>query len=189
MPNYRRARVAGGTFFFTVVTDRRRKLFADPAARTLLGSIFRRCQLRWPFEMSAIVLLPDHLHTIWSLPPGDADYSKRWGWIKKTFTSHWLRRGHTETRITRGRERERRRGVWQPRFWEHTIETDEDYDRHFDYTHYNAVKHGYVTCPSAWPHSSFHRWVRTGVYPPDWACVNRHPQPMTFSDIQATVGE
>lgn len=189
MPNYRRARIPGGTFFFTVVTDRRRRVFADPAARALLGSVFRRCVLRWPFVMPAIVLLPDHLHAIWSLPPGDADFSKRWGWIKKTFTSAWLGMGHTETRTTDGRRRERRRGVWQPRFWEHAIETDEDFDRHFDYTHYNPAKHGYVTCPADWPASSFHRWVRDGLYPADWACAGRTAQPLLFTDIAASVGE
>jgi putative transposase len=120
-------------YFFTVVTDRRRKIFNDPNACRLLGSIFRRCQDRWPFEMNAFVLLPDHLHAIWSLPPGDAAFSKRWGWIKKTFTSHWLPMGHSATTLTKGRQRERRRGVWQPRFWEHTIETDDDFERHFDY--------------------------------------------------------
>ena len=189
MPRYKRARVEGGTYFFTVVTDRRRKIFADPIACRLLGSILRRCQDRWPFDIDAIVLLPDHLHAIWSLPPGDADYSTRWCWIKKTFTSQWLNLGHSETRITTGRTRERRRGVWQPRFWEHTTETDEDFERHFDYVHYNPVKHGYVRCPSEWQYTSFHRWVRADVYPPDWACVNRQPQPLTFSDIAGSVGE
>ena len=189
MPRYRRAWIPGGTFFFTVVTDRRRKLFADPFAHRLLGSVLRRCQLRWPFEMSAIVLLPDHLHAIWSLPQGDADFSKRWGWIKKTFTSAWLKLGMSETRVSEGRQREGRRGVWQPRFWEHAIESEDDYDRHFDYLHYNPVKHGYVTCPGEWSLSSFHRWVRAGVYPADWACVNRRPSPLSFSDIETTVGE
>ncbi len=79
------------------------------------------------------MLLPEHLHAIVSLPPGDADYSKRWGWIKKTFSSEWLQLGHSETRMTSGRQRERRRGVWQPRFWEHTIDTDDDFERHFGY--------------------------------------------------------
>jgi len=91
------------------VTDRRRKIFADPVACRLLGSILRRRQDRWPFAIDAIVLLPDHLHAIWSLPPGDADFSQR--------------------------------------------------------------------------------WVRAGVSPPDWACVNRQPQPLTFSDIAGTIGE
>ena len=123
------------------------------------------------------------------MPPGDADFSKRRGWIKKTFTSAWIGMVHTETRTTDGRRRERRRGVWQPRFWEHAIETDEDFDRHFDYTHYNPAKHGYVTCPADWPASSFHRWVRDGLYPADWACAGRTAQPLLFTDIAASVGE
>ena len=90
MPNYRRAFVPGGMFFFTLVTDRRRPLFESPVARQLLGQCFRECQARWPFSMPAIVLLPDHLHAIWSLPPGDSNYSTRWAWIKKEFTKRWL---------------------------------------------------------------------------------------------------
>ena len=83
MPNYRRALVPGGSFFFIVVTNRRARLFSQPRARRLLGSIFRRCLLKWPFTINALVLLPEHLHAIWSLPPGDDEYARRWGWIKK----------------------------------------------------------------------------------------------------------
>jgi len=92
MPKYRRARVPGGSYFFTVVTHARRRFLTDVPACRLLGSIIRRCQLKWPFAIDAIVLLPDHLHAIWTLPPGDDEYSKRWGWIKKEFTSWYLPR-------------------------------------------------------------------------------------------------
>src|SRR3990170_6805636 len=131
MPDYRRARIPGGTYFFTVVTHRRVKLFSNRHARDILGNIFRRCQLRRPFSIDAIVLLPDHLHTIWTLPSGDIDYSGRWNWIKHEFTRLWLENRGTERPGSMGRQSERRRGVWQPRFWEHTIETDEDFERHF----------------------------------------------------------
>jgi len=90
MPNWGRDHVPGGSFFFTVVTDRRARFLVDLPARPLLGSLIRRCQLKWPFTINALVLLPDHLHAIWSLPPGDEDYSKRWGWIKK----RGRKRGH-----------------------------------------------------------------------------------------------
>ncbi len=86
MPNYRRAHVPGGTFFFTLVTNGRRPLLADITAQKLLGDCFREGKVRWPFEMNTVVLLPDHLHAIWSLPSGDAGYSLRWSWIKKEFT-------------------------------------------------------------------------------------------------------
>ncbi|MBX3437567.1 MAG: transposase [Planctomycetaceae bacterium] len=168
MPHYRRARLHGGTFFFTVVTYLRRPIFGDAAARKMLGNSFRECLARQPFQLDAIVLLPDHLHSIWSLPPGDADFSGRWSRIKREFTRAWLAFGGEEVKPSAGKCRDRRRGVWQPRFWEHTIEEDNDYDRHFDYLHYNPKKHGLVERVSDWPHSSFHRWVRAGVYPSGW---------------------
>ena len=151
MPHYRRAYVPGGSFFLTLVTHRRAPLFSRPHARRLLGSLFRRCLLKWPFTINALVLLPEHLHAIWSLPPGDDEYPKRWGWIKKEFTKEWLRLGGAEQPFSDGRRRERRRGVWQPRYWEHTLEDEDDFERHFDYIHYNPVKHGHVKCPRDWP--------------------------------------
>jgi putative transposase len=188
MPNYRRAHVPGGSFFFTVVTNRRARLFAEPRGKRLLGSIFRRCLLKWPFTINALVLLPEHLHAIWSLPPGDDEYPKRWGWIKKEFTKEWLQVGGAEEHFSDGRRRERRRGVWQPRYWEHTLEDEEDFERHFDYIHYNPVKHGHIKCPRDWPWSSFHRWVARGVYPEHWAC-SKGGFAMDFSDIEDHVGE
>jgi len=154
----------------------------------LLGSILRQCILKWPFTIDAIVLLPDHLHAIWSLPPGDDEYSKRWGWIKKEFMKAWLALGEREQARTAGRVRDRRRGVWQPKFWEHTLETDDDFQRHFDYVHYNPVKHGLVKCPRDWPWSSFQRWVRAGVYPQNWACSDETGR-LDFGDIDKTTGE
>jgi REP element-mobilizing transposase RayT len=102
MPNWRRAHAPGGTFFFTLVTDGRAPILCDPPARLLLGSTLRRCQRRWPFTINAIVLLPDHLHAIWSLPPGDTAYPGRWGWIKKEFTKHWLELGGVEQSVSTG---------------------------------------------------------------------------------------
>jgi len=169
MSEYLRAYVPGGTFFFTVVTERRAALFSRPTARCLLGSVLRRCLLRWPARVAAIVLLPDHLHTIWTLPGGDANFSARWGWIKKEFTKDWLALGGREQPRPGSRRRERRRGVWQRRFWEHTIRDEQDWEAHFHYIHYNPVKHGVANSPREWQWSSFHRWVRVGVYPPDWA--------------------
>src|SRR5882724_7839909 len=159
MPDYRRAYVPGGSFFFTLVTNKRAKLFASERGRNILGSVFRRCQLKWPFTINALVLLPEHAHTIWSLPPDDSNYSTRWAWLKKEFTKVWLDTGGAETAISAARVREGRRGVWQPRFWEHTLEDEHDFERHFDYIHYNPVKHGHVKCPCDWRWSSFQRWV------------------------------
>jgi putative transposase len=188
MPNWRRAYVPGGSCFFTVVTDRRRDVFTSPVARSLLGDVIRDCQHQWPFDLRAIVLLPDHLHAIWSLRPGDSSYSQRWAWIKGQFTKRWLGAGGTEAEVTAGRRRDGRRGVWQPKFWEHTLEDEEDFERHFDDIHYNPVRQGYVRCPGDWRWSSFHRWVKAGVYPPHWACGGRL-SPVNFDDIDTTIGE
>jgi len=185
--NYRRAFVPGGSFFFTICVDRRRQLFSLPPARNLLGSVFRRCLLRWPFTCNAIVLLPDHLHVIWSLPPGDSEYPKRVGWAKKEFTAHWLKIGGVDQPVSKGRQRQRRRGIWQPRYWEHTLQDEDDFERHFDYIHWNPVKHGHVACPHEWPYSSFHRYVDLGVYDRRWACFGAW-QP-DFRDIEDECGE
>src|SRR5262245_51589949 len=115
MAEYRRWRVEGGTFFFTLVTHSRAPIFADPRVCAILGSNFRECQVRWPFTVDAIVLLPDHLHAIWTLPSGDSDYSQRWGWIKKEFTKGWLASGGREQNISRARHERGDHGVWQPR--------------------------------------------------------------------------
>ena len=188
MPKYRRARVPGASYFFTVVTHNRTPLFRDAAARRMLRGAFQDCLAKWPFTITAIVLLPDHLHTIWTLPPGDDEYSRRWNLIKKEFTKRWLAAGGREAQISEARRREHRRGVWQPRFWEHILETDDDFERHFDYIHYNPVKHGHARCPVDWPWSSFHRWVRAGVYPKRWA-YRADGREFAFDDIEATARE
>jgi len=178
MSDYRRYFVPGGTFFFTLVTHRRARVFASAAARGLLGSVIRRCRVRYPVEVTAIVLLPDHLHTLWTLPEGDAAYSLRWRWIKREFTRRWLAIGGKEQSQSSSRVAQRRRGVWQRRFWEHTIRDEQDLEAHFDYIHYNPVKHGLVRRPRDWAWSSFHRWVRVGHYSMDWAAaVDQRPLP------------
>ena len=142
----------------------------------LLGKVFREMKQRWPVEINALVLLPDHFHTIWSLPSGDAEYPTRWAWLKKEFTKRFLAQGGREQNRSQSRRRNRRRGVWQRRYWEHTIEDEEDFDAHFDYVHWNPVKHEYVRCPRDWPYSSFHRWVKKDVYPPNWGCGEIAPE-------------
>ncbi|MEM8671362.1 MAG: transposase [Planctomycetota bacterium] len=173
MPSFRRAFVPGGTYFFTIVTYQRQPLFQHTRAVSLLGETIRQCIRQWPLAVKAIVLLPDHWHTIWSLPSGDSDYSKRIGWLKKEFTKRWITAGGQEKSTTASQRDQRRRGIWQPRFWEHTIEDEHDFERHFDYIHWNPVKHGYSHCPSDWPWSSFHGWVERGVYSNRWGCSER----------------
>ena len=191
MPDVRRAFVPGGTFFFTVVTHRRAPILCEPLAIEVLKDLIRQCIARWPMRIDAIVLLPDHLHAIWTLPRTDSSYSMRWGWLKKEFTKAWLAAGQREQPQSRGRTRERRRGVWQAKFWEHLVRDQHDYTRHMDYVHYNPVKHGYANCPHLWPWSSFSRCVQRGWYPADWACAcaKLGPVGLDFSDIQSSTGE
>jgi putative transposase len=164
MPDYRRHRVPGGTYFFTVnLAERRLALLIEHIA--VLREAFHAVRLARPFSLEAIVVLPDHLHCLWTLPPDDDDFASRWAQIKAGFSR---RIPHGERRRV-SRMRKRERGVWQRRYWEHLIRNDEDFSRHLDYIHFNPVKHGYVRLAGDWPHSSFRRWMARGVYPSDWS--------------------
>jgi putative transposase len=166
--DYRRWYQPGGTSFFTVVSYKRFRLFEDAAARALLGNVMRDVAAVAPFETVAIVLLPDHLHAIWALPPGVEDYSRRWKRIKADFTDAWLAQGGKEMPVTPSQARRGARGVWQRRFIEHLVRDEEDLERHCDYIHYNPVKHEHAGRPWDWPHSSFRRFVELGQYEWDW---------------------
>jgi putative transposase len=183
LSNWRRAFCPGGTFFFTLATERRAPVFTTPRGRSILRTVTEGCRQRWPFEILAIVLLPDHLHALWRIPDGDSAYPRRWAWIKKEFTQQWLAEGGREQPISGSRSKEGRRGVLQRRYWEHMIRDETDHKRHVD-IHYNPVKHGHASCPAEWPWSSFHRYLRAGVYSSDWGCTR-----MTFDDIDASVRE
>jgi len=156
--------VPGGTFFFTVALLERRQTWLTSRISDLRDA-FRAVRSARPFRIDAIVVLPDHLHCLWTLPPDDPDFSTRWRLIKLRFARSIP---HGE-RLSARRAQVGERGIWQRRFWEHTICDDEDFRRHMDYIHYNPVKHGHVSRVSDWPYSSFHRYVRLGVYPEDWA--------------------
>jgi putative transposase len=182
MADYHRYYVPGGQVFFTVVTKGRAGFLCHPIARKILGERIRECRARWPFSVDAIVLLPDHLHTLWQLPEDDDDYSLRWAWIKKEFTKAWLAAGGAENAVSAARRRRGDRGIWQPRFWEHQIKDEGDFEQHLNYIHYNPVKHGLVAGPKDWPHSSFRRWVDCGVYPLDWASPHDPPPDLSGLD-------
>jgi putative transposase len=163
MSRYRRPRIEGGIFFFTVVfVDRSSELLVQQIEH--LRQVYRAVQARQPFETNAICILPDHLHAIWTLPPGDADFASRWSQIKSGFS-----RGLTPAQLrSRSQVQRRETGIWQRRFWEHAIRDDPDFERHVDYIHFNPVKHGYVTRVCDWPYGSFQRFVRDGLLPADW---------------------
>ncbi len=175
MPNYRRNYVPGGTYFFTVVTHERRALFDCEQTRRQLRAAIQAVQTKRPFEILATVLLPDHLHSIWTLPFGDADYSTRWRQIKREFTRTFLEDGGTEGALSESRKRKAERGIWQRRFWEHTCRDQDDLNRCIDYIHWNPVKHGLVKRVRDYPWSTFHRYVAAGVYPLDWGSENPCP--------------
>jgi putative transposase len=171
---YRRARVKGGTYFFTVVTNRRIKIFKKPHKVQLLREAFKYIMDRHPFKIDAFVLLPDHLHCIWTLPCGDANYSTRWRLIKSYFSRKfdsvgWVDEGNPTPRInTASRFKKKEKLIWQRRFWEHLIRDDRDFKRHVEYIHFNPVKHGLAASPKDWLNSSFHRYVNEGIYDLEW---------------------
>ena len=164
MSDYRRNFIHGGTYFFTV-TLLERGMDTLVAHIEALREAVRAVKSRSPFEIVAWVVLPDHLHCIWTLPAGDADYPGRWRGIKQRF-SKTLPHGERRSAV---REKRGERGIWQRRFWEHTIRDEHDLQAHVDYIHINPLKHRYVTRVADWPHSTFHRYVRDGIYPADWA--------------------
>ena len=153
MANYRRNFIPGASYFFTVnLADRRLRLLTEHIGS--LRTAFREVRARHPFTIDAIVILPDHLHAIWTLPEADADFALRWRLIKSKF-SRALPRGEW---ISSSRMEKAERGIWQRRYWEHTLRDETDLVRHVDYIHFNPVKHGHVTRVRDWPYSSFHRW-------------------------------
>lgn len=139
---YRRYYVQGGSYFFTVVTFKRLPVFND-ASVALLRETFRQIKAKYPFHINAAVVLPVHLHCVWTLPEGDANFSLRWQLIKSHFTLECRKRGFQQP-------------IWQPRFWEYCLRNHKDFNHHVEYVHFNPVKHGYVKKPEGWPWSTIH---------------------------------
>ena len=168
MSRYRRANTPGATWFFTVVTYRRQALLCDPELRQALRQAIEKVRVKRPFRIDAWVLLPDHLHCIWTLPPGDANYATRWGMIKRAVSMACAKEYKRPEWISHSKRRHRESTIWQRRYWEHRIRDERDFARHVDYIHYNPVKHG--LCPRVidWPWSTFHRYVGRGDYVIDW---------------------
>ena len=174
---YRRADVAGGTYFFTVnLAERKRTLLLDYV--DVLRSVMREVKAKHPFHIEAMVILPDHLHAVWTLPVGDADYPTRWMLIKAGFSRN-IPKGErcNASRVTKGE-----RGIWQRRYWEHLIRNDGDYERHVDYVHFNPRKHGFISRASDWPHSSLHRYITMRMLSRDWNVGIQEGQPEKFGE-------
>lgn len=194
MSNYHRAYTPGGTYFFTVVTYARKPILTLEPVRTALREAIRTVKETYPFTIDAFVLLPDHLHCIWTLPPEDKDYSRRWSIIKRTVSKRCIElgvsdiaenglvgvahptkdsgslamSGHHTKNSGRSHLKHRELFFWQRRFWEHQVRDEEDFNRHVDYIHWNPVKHGYAKKVVDWEFSTFQRYRDCGVYPADW---------------------
>ena len=152
---------SGGNLFFTLVTYRRQRIFADGERVGQLRQSFREVNEKRPFELLATVVLPDHLHCLWCLPEVDADFSTRWQMVKTSFSRH----------IPAKKRKDGAKTIWQPRFYDHCIREESDFHKHLDYIHYNPVKHGLVSSPGDWPYSSFAHFVRLGYYVSNWGDV------------------
>ena len=150
--NCRRARAKGAAFFFTVVTEHRRGIFSSLENIKLIRQAFNHVNGKHPFQIDAFVILPDHIHCIWTLPEGVDDFSTRWRLVKSYFTKRCRADGE----------------IWQGRFWEHQIRNEADFSKHIEYIHYNPVKHGLAKSPIEWEHSSFSEFVEKDIYQPDW---------------------
>ena len=175
MSNYRRVYIPGGTYFLTIVTYCRRPLFDNPDNIQLLRNAISRVKTEKPFQILAAVVLPDHLHFLWQLPPDDADYSQRISRLKVLFTRAYKAQYPNSLTISESRLKHRESDVWQRRFWEHSIRDETDLQKYLDYIHYNPVKHGLVSCPHLWSYSSFSLWVKQGRYESDWGCTCQNP--------------
>lgn len=167
MVSYRRNHIASATYFFTVnLRDRQQMLRVDHV--DAFRDVVRVVRQEIPFVIDAMVIMPDHWHSVWTLPGGDAAYARRIRLIKSRFTRKLLAAGVPLTKDKRGDY-----DLWQKRYWEHTVRDDGDFEAHVNYVHINPVKHGYVRRAVDWPHSTFHRYVRQSVLPADWACSDQ----------------
>jgi len=162
---YRRADLCGGTYFFTVnLADRRQTLLVDEIS--VLRSVINSVKRNHPFKLDAMVVLPEHLHLLMTLPKNDNDFAKRWMLVKSGFSRSLPK----QEPVSRSRAAKGERGIWQRRYWEHLIRNERDFARHVEYIHYNPVKHGHVMIASDWPYSTIHQYIKLGLVSTDWAC-------------------
>ena len=178
MSNYRRAAAKGGSYFFTLVSYQRRNIFCDKAIRLALRQAIKTTQKKYPFNIDAWVLLPNHMHCIWTLPEEDNNFSQRWSLIKRKVSIECAQQYKQQQLLTESKVKHRESTIWQRRFWEHQIRNQQDFNNHLDYIHYNPVKHNYCNSPSQWQYSTIHRYIKVGYYAYNWG-----EQQPNFSDI------
>ncbi|MBE9117616.1 transposase [Lusitaniella coriacea LEGE 07157] len=191
MPQYRRARIPGSIIFITCVTYERQPLFSTENTVNLLRYAVAQTRKERPFEIVGAAILPEHLHFLWQLPPNDCDYSSPVGPMKVLFTRALRGQEPPPTNLSLSRRKHRERDVWQRRFWERSLCQPQEVNLYLDYIHYNPVKHQLVTCPHAWPYSSFSRYVAKGLYSENWACQcqSRPSRVPDLSKIMNEMGE
>jgi putative transposase len=168
MPDYRRVKIKGGTYFLTLVTYNRQKLFFNPNAVQLFYESLNHVRKYHPFSLIAYCILPDHIHLLLRLPDDDSNYSSRISQIKRRYSKSYLANYPVPDKGSASREKRKEAFIWQRRFWEHYIRDEEDLNRHIDYIHYNPVKHGLVNKVSQWKESSFFKFVQMEIYDLDW---------------------
>jgi putative transposase len=172
MANYRRIYTGGNIYFFTLVMYRRQAILCHDDIRTALRSGIMETRKTHPFKVDAWVLMPDHLHCIWTLPENDINFSTRWAMIKRYVTKQCCAEKYQRDEwLNKSRVKRKESTLWQRRFWEHQIRDDQNFQRHFDYLHFNPVKHGYVNSVKEWEFSSFHRYVKNEIYTENWGGV------------------
>lgn len=175
MPNYKRTRIPGCTVFFTVNAYQRQTIFTEPLFRSALRKAIQETRLEYPFDIDAWVLLPNHLHCIWTLPENDSNTSIRWSMIKRLVSQQIGDKFHYQHQQTESRHKRKESTIWQRRFWEHHIIDNRDFITHLNYCYWNPVKHGEVKSVHSWPYSTFHRDVKRGLYPVNW-CENEESE-------------
>jgi putative transposase len=168
MPDYRRVKLKGATYFFTLVVYQRQHIFSSPKPISLLTESIDRIKTYHPFNIEAYCILPDHIHFIWSLAEDDNNYSMRIAQIKRRFSKQFAEIFDLPKDISESRQKRKELTIWQRRFWEHWIRDENDLNRHIDYIHYNPVKHGLVSSVQDWKYSSFHEFVEMGYYNLEW---------------------
>jgi putative transposase len=171
MSRYRRSDTTGATYFFTVVAYRRQPILCDAPIRQALRAAIEAVRNARPFVIDAWVLLPEHLHCIWTLPPDDNDFPTRWAMIKRKVSLACGEQYKHPEWMTASKHKHRESTLWQRRYWEHQIRDEADFRRHMNYLHWNPVKHGHARSAGEWPYSTFQRHVKQGMYPADWGGV------------------
>ena len=183
MPNYRRAKLPGGTYFLTQVTHHRQSWLISDTARQALRAAITHVRQNYPFTIDAFVLLPDHFHCLWTLPKEDSDLSTRLRLIKTFITKQYGEQLGINTDISTSRQKRKERNLWQRRFWEHLIRDERDFAKHCDYIHYNPVRHQLCPIPQDWQFSTIHRFIAQGIYPPNWGMTETPEMPDSIWDM------